>query len=209
MNDCEIDGGAQTDHWAHLGPSAQRGGPHFAELIEQIRRVQDEVVAAHVPVAAAAQIVGQLSEIADTLAAHGVTALDAPAGARLDLPGRGHPFLPAAVVDSWTDTEVRAHVTFTRYFLGGNGAATGGAHAVLFNEILGRLSAGGGRPMSRTAYIHVNYRRVTPVGRRLELEARIDRIEGRKRFASGRLLDGAVTVADAHGLFIQLLPGQP
>jgi hypothetical protein len=85
----------------------------------------------------------------------------------------------------------------------------GGAHAVLFNEILGRLSAGGGRPLSRTAYIHVNYRSVTPIGRRLELDATLDRVEGRKRFVSGRLLSGTVTVADAEGLFVELLAGQP
>jgi acyl-coenzyme A thioesterase PaaI-like protein len=104
---------------------------------------------------------------------------------------------------------VRAHATFNRFHLGGNGAASGGAHAVLFNEILGRLSAGGGRPLSRTAYIHVDYRSATPTGRRLELDATLDRVDGRKRFVSGRLRDGATTVADAEGLFVELLPGQP
>ncbi|MBB2773153.1 UNVERIFIED_ORG: hypothetical protein GGE11_004087 [Mycolicibacterium obuense] len=187
----------------------QRGGPHFADLVEQLRRVQDGFVGARLPSKTGAVVLEQLSDIADTLAAHQVAPLDAPAGARLDLPGRGHPFLPPHVVDEWTETRVRAHVTFARYHLGGNGAATGGAHAVLFNEILGRLSAGGGRPLSRTAYVHVNYRSVTPIGRRLEIEATLDRIDGRKRFVSGRLLDGTVTVADAEGLFVELLPGQP
>jgi hypothetical protein len=166
--------GAQTDYWAHLGPTSDRGGPHFADLIDQIRRVQDGVVAARLPADAAAQLVAQLAEVADVLAAHEVAALEAPAGARLDLPGRGHPFVPPHVVDKRTGSEVRAHVTFTRYFLGGNGAATGGAHAVLFNEILGRLSIGSGRPLSRTA----NYRHIT-IGRRLDIEAALDRIEGR------------------------------
>jgi acyl-coenzyme A thioesterase PaaI-like protein len=132
----------------------QRGGTSFADLVAQLRRVQD-------------------------------------------------------VIDEWTDTHVRAHVTFSRFHLGGNGAASGGAHAVLFNEILGRLSAGGGRPLSRTAYIHVDYRNVTPTSRRLELDATLDRVDGRKRFVSGRLRDGATTVADAEGLFVELLPGQP
>jgi hypothetical protein len=188
---------------------SQRGGQDFAYLVDQFRRVQDGFVGAVLPTEVAAEVVGQLSVIADTLAAHQVDPLDAPSGARLDLPGRGHPFLPPHVVDEWTDTHVRAHITFARFHLGGNGAAMGGAHAVLFNEILGRLSAGGGRPLSRTAYLHVNYRSVTPIGRRLELDATLDRVDGRKRFVSGRLLDGTVTVADAEGLFVELLAGQP
>ena len=188
---------------------SHRGGPDFAHLVDQLRRVQDGFAGADLPSEVAAEMLGRLSAVADTLAAHQVDPFDAPAGARLDLPGRGHPFLPPHVIDEWTDTRVQAHVTFTRYHLGGNGAAMGGAHAVLFNEILGRLSAGGGRPLSRTAYIHVNYRSVTPIGRRLNLDASVDRVEGRKRFVSGRLLDGIVTVADAEGLFVELLAGQP
>lgn len=202
-------GGAQTDVWSHQGAVSQRGGSHFADLIEQVRRVQDAVVAASLPDDATERVARHLAEIADILAVHEVGPLDAPAGARLDLPGRGHPLLPPFVVERWTEREVRAHVTFSRYFLGGNGAATGGAHAVLFNEILGRLSASAGRPLSRTAYVHVNYRCVAPIGRRLTVEARVERIEGRKRFVTGRLFDGPLVIADAEGLFVELLPGQP
>ncbi|MBB5160612.1 hypothetical protein [Mycobacterium sp. AZCC_0083] len=50
---------------------------------------------------------------------------------------------------------------------------------------------------------------MTPIGRRLELDATLDRVEGRKRFVSGRLRDGTATVADAEGLFVELFPGQP
>ncbi len=155
---------AQTDVWDHQGVMSQRGGPYFVDVIEQVRRIQDGFVAARLPDDDAERIARHLTEIADTLAAHEVSPLDAPAGARLDRPARGHPLLPPFVVDRWTEHEVHAQVTFTPYFLGGNGAATGGAHAVLFNEILGSLSASGGRPLSRTAYVHINYRHVTPIG---------------------------------------------
>jgi hypothetical protein len=188
---------------------SQRGGQGFADLVDQFRRLQDGFVGAGLPAEVASDVLNRLRGVADTLSAHQVDPVDAPSGARLDLPGRGHPFLPPHVVDEWTDAHVRAHVTFARFHLGGNGAAMGGAHSVLFNEILGRLSAGGGRTLSRTAYIHVNYRSVTPIGRRLELDATLDRVEGRKRFVSGRLLSGTVTVADAEGLFVELLAGQP
>lgn len=157
---------------------------------------------AQLPADVAARIAGELSEIADTLSAHRGAPTDAAAGARADLPGRGHPFLPPHVIDTWTGTEVRAHITYSDYFVGANGVAAG-AHSVVFSDILGRLSAGGGRPISRAAYLHVNFRSATPIGRRLDVEATLDRIEGRKRFISGRLLDGDVVVADAEGLFIE------
>lgn len=107
------------------------------------------------------------------------------------------------MIDVWTDTEVRGHVTFNEYFAGAN-STTAGAIGVVFSDLLGRLSIGGGRAVSRAAYVHVNFRSVTPVGRRLEVEAAIDRIEGRKRFISGRLSDGDTVVADAEGLFVEL-----
>jgi acyl-coenzyme A thioesterase PaaI-like protein len=186
-----------------------RGGPHFAGLVHQVRRLQDGFTGANLPLDVAKDALDRLTVIADTMAAHQVDPLEAPAGARLDLPGRGHPFLPPHVIEEWTDARVRAQVTFTRLHLGGNGAASGGAHAVLFNEILGRLSAGGGRPLSRTAYIHVNYRSVTPIGRQLTVDATLDRVDGRKRYVTGRLCSGTDVVADAEGLFVELLPGQP
>jgi len=37
-------GGAQTDVGGQQGAKPQRGGPHFADLIERVRRVQDSVV---------------------------------------------------------------------------------------------------------------------------------------------------------------------
>jgi len=79
----------------------------------------------------------------------------------------------------------------------------------VFDDLLGRLANAGGRRTSRTAYLTVNYRSITPIGRELRLEGRVDRQEGRKRFLTGRLFDGDTLCADAEGLFIELRPGQP
>jgi hypothetical protein len=49
-------GGAQTDVGGQQGAMPQRGGPHFADLIEQVRRVQDSVEAARLPRDAAGRI---------------------------------------------------------------------------------------------------------------------------------------------------------
>ena len=63
--------------------------------------------------------------------------------------------------------------------------------------------------MARTAFLKVNFRKVTPLDVELFFEATSDRIEGRKRWGSARLLDAAGNVlADCEGLFLQLLPGQ-
>jgi hypothetical protein len=43
----------------------------------------------------------------------------------------------------------------------------------------------------------------------LQLDAGIDRIEGRKIFVAGRLLDGDDVLCEAEALFLKLLPGQP
>ena len=64
-------------------------------------------------------------------------------------------------------------------------------------------------PPARTAYLTVNYRAITPIEVELRLEASVDRTEGRKTWATGRLYDGERLVADAEGLFVKLRPGMP
>jgi hypothetical protein len=71
------------------------------------------------------------------------------------------------------------------------------------------LGNSGGRTRARTAYLHVNYRAITPVDHELVLRAAIGREEDRKRFVTGTLHDGERLVADAEGLFVELRPGQP
>lgn len=78
----------------------------------------------------------------------------------------------------------------------------------MFDEVLGRLSNAGGRPMARTAYPHVNFRAITPIDVALRVEARFDREEGRKRYLTGAHYDSATLTADAEALFLTLLPGQ-
>ena len=79
---------------------------------------------------------------------------------------------------------------------------------LLFDDVLGRLSNSSGGPPARTAYLHVNFRRITPIGPELQVEATFDREEGRKRYLSGRLTKDGVLLADAEGLFVVLEPGQ-
>jgi acyl-coenzyme A thioesterase PaaI-like protein len=100
-------------------------------------------------------------------------------------------------------------VVFRRLHLGGGGAAHGGTLPLLFDEVLGRLSNSGDRPTARTAYLKVNYRHITPLNTELDVEGRLERQDGRKRWITGRLAHGDTLLADAEGLFVQLRPGQP
>lgn len=77
----------------------------------------------------------------------------------------------------------------------------GGVIALLFDQLLGagqRISGTGGR----TGTLATRYLRPTPVNTPLRLVARIDRIEGRKKFLIGELWDGEVMTASCEGIFI-------
>jgi acyl-coenzyme A thioesterase PaaI-like protein len=130
------------------------------------------------------------------------------AGHLREVPGRGQALAPVFTPAEWDEQHVRGHVRLGRFYLGGNGAAHGGVLPLLFDEVLGRL-ANTGRTRSRTAYLHVDYRAITPIGPTLEVRARFDREEGRKRFLTGEVVHEGVVTAQAQGLFVELREGQP
>jgi acyl-CoA thioesterase FadM len=67
-----------------------------------------------------------------------------------------------------------------------------------------------GRPISRTAFLHVDYRKVTPIDTVLTARGWLREAEGRKAFVNAELLDADGNVlAESNGLMIRLLPGQP
>ena len=55
----------------------------------------------------------------------------------------------------------------------------------------------------------MNYRKIAPIEKELQVDARLDRTEERKIFVAGRLLDGVAVLAEAEALFVKLNPGQP
>jgi acyl-coenzyme A thioesterase PaaI-like protein len=189
-------------------PSSEDGGPDFARMIEALRLVQERITTASPPYDMVAETADTLEKLAATLAPFEVDEGRQIAAHRIDLPGRGQALVPVMHLDEWDDEHVSAQVTLGRFYLGAGGAAHGGALGLVFDELLGRL-ANTGRSRSRTAYLHVNYRAVTPIGPELRVSARVDRIEGRKRFLTGTIHHGDTLTADAEGLFVELRPGQP
>ena len=84
---------------------------------------------------------------------------------------------------------------------------------LLFDHMFGMVSHAAGRPISRTAFLHVDYRAVTPIETPLLARGRLTRTEGRKAFVAAELVDprgfGDAVLAEANGLMVRLLPGQP
>ena len=192
-----------------LRTARPRGGEAFAAAFAAQRLVQDRFAGAALPPDVADQVTEQLHLLAELLGEHQLPEAGRHDGWRPDLPGRGLPMMPPYVLDEEDETSLRGRVTFTRFYLGGNGAAHGGAHPMLFDDVLGRVMNHHQPGVARTVSLTVNYRRITPIDVELAFEATLDRVEGRKRWGSARLYDpsGAV-VADCAAFFLQLLPGQ-
>ena len=177
-------------------------------MIEALRLVQERITAASPPDQVVTETADVLEKLAATLGPYEVDESRQIAGRRMDLPGRGQALVPVLDIDDWDVQHVRARVTLGRFYLGAGGAAHGGVLSLIFDEMLGRL-ANTGRTRSRTAFLHVNYRNITPIGPELRVEAHVDRVEGRKRFLTGAIYHDGTLTAAAEGLFVELKPGQP
>ncbi|MFI6868069.1 PaaI family thioesterase [Nocardia sp. NPDC050406] len=185
-------------------------GPNFGPFVDAMRTLQDLAVSVDAPDEVFGQALARARDLIDLLEPHRAPELASPAGRSTKLPGRGSLLmLPWQIVEAGPNG-IRSQGVFRRYHLGGNGAAHGGVLPLLFDDLFGALVHYAGRPISRTAYLHVNYRKVTPLETPLTVVGTVDRVEGRKTFVSARLLDESETLlADCEGLMVQLLPWQP
>lgn len=198
---------AASVSWLPTAADQQRAS--YAAMVDSLRVLQDSVAAAAPPADVSGKVAQALSVLADVLGRHSVGE-DRQLFNRLpEAPGYGGALTPLFLVDVAGPDHVAGRVTFTRFHLGGGGAAHGGATALLFDSVLGRLANSGGRARARTAQLDLTYRRVAPIDREIEVHGRIVHEEGRKRFLTGTLSLGDEVLAEAHGLFVTLLPGQP
>jgi acyl-coenzyme A thioesterase PaaI-like protein len=188
--------------WLVAPPSVLFEGPGFARMIEALRALQNQVAAALPTPALVADATEQFERLAAAFGAAQVPEAQRVFGRRKDLPGRGQALVPPARLEVADAQHVIAWVNFGPLYLGSGGAVHGGAIPLLFDEMMGKLSNVGGRTHARTAYLHVDYRALTPVGEELRVSARVDREEGRKRYLSGALHHGEKLLAEAEGLFV-------
>jgi acyl-coenzyme A thioesterase PaaI-like protein len=187
-----------------------KGGPDYGRFIEAVRSLQDHAKAADAPDDVIARAADLVEDVSKLLAPYWADEWSSPSGRRLDLPNRGNILQVPAELAKTDDDKVTGTIGFRRFHLGRNGAVHGGSIAMLFDSLLGYTAAKLTRsPYQRTAYLHVNYRQIVPIEKELQVEAGIERIDGRKIFVEGRILDGETVLADAEALFVRLLPGQP
>nr|WP_255670404.1 hotdog domain-containing protein [Aeromicrobium wangtongii] len=119
------------------------------------------------------------------------------------LPSRGHLALPPVVVDLSEEDRIEGTLTFGPFFLGGGGAAHGGAILTVFDEVLGVLATADGKP-ARTAYLKSDFRSPVLLDTPVRVRAWVDRVEGRKRFIRGDMWAGETLCAEVDSLFVEL-----
>ncbi|MFE3290151.1 PaaI family thioesterase [Rhodococcus sp. NPDC059234] len=186
------------------------GGPDFGRLIAALRTVQDLAVSTAPPADAVRLAAEQAEALAATLEPFRVREGLQAGGRAMGLPGRGSLLMMPWTIEKFDETGVRSTGVFRRFHMGGNGAAHGGTLPLLFDDLFGMITHAYGRPISRTAYLHVNYRKITPIDTPLTVEGQVDRVEGRKTFVSARLVDAeGALLADCDALMLVLMPGQP
>ncbi len=174
-----------------------------------MRQLQSALAAARPSPELSVDIASQLSSLSLVLEEQRVDEERRLCGRQWTVPGRAQ-FLSPPV--EWVEVAAEhrvARIRFDDFYLGGHGAAHGGAISLVFDEFLGAIANGNGRGRSRTAYLHVDYRAVVPVGRDLTIAARLTSLDRRKILVTGELSDGDRLLAEANGLFVTLLPGQP
>jgi acyl-coenzyme A thioesterase PaaI-like protein len=185
-------------------------GPGFGPFLTSMRRLQDLAVSADPDSDTWVQAAKRVDELVALLepfdAAEGV----GPAGRVPDLPGGGSLLMAPFEVTKFEADGVELTVQFSRFHVGGNSAVHGGVLPLLFDSIFGMVIHAAGRPISRTGFLHVDYRSVTPIDTVLSARGWIREVEGRKAFVNADLHrpDGTLC-AEANGLMIRLLPGQP
>ncbi|GAB3200751.1 PaaI family thioesterase [Nocardioides hungaricus] len=174
----------------------------YDELVSAVRRMLDVLVETVPDPERSVLLAREVDALTRSIGAAGAPGAEPLAGHVESAPGRAHPILPQVHVDHRDDVLIRGRVVFSEFFHGAGRAAHGGAIALLFDEVLGRQVNSRTTAHCRTAYLHVDFRQLALVGAEHVIESRLDELDGRKQFASGRLWRDDVLVAEARGLFV-------
>jgi acyl-coenzyme A thioesterase PaaI-like protein len=184
--------------------------PELGRFVAAMRRLQDLTVSTDPESAMWATAAERIEDLCALLQEHQVLEGRAPAGRVIDLPGLGHPLLPPWTVTDFGPDGVTMEGLFTRSHVGGNNAVHGGMIPLLYDWHFGMIVSTAGLSPSRTAYLHVDYRNITPIDEPLTAYGRIAEIDGRKAFVTATMTaaDGTL-LSEANGLMVRLLPHQP
>jgi acyl-coenzyme A thioesterase PaaI-like protein len=182
----------------------------LGRFVTALRRLQDLTVSTRPDDQTWATAAQHIENACALLDGHQVPETQAVAGRVLALPGLGHPLMPPwHVTESGPDGVVmRGH--FTQSHVGGNHAVHGGMIPLFYDWLFGMVVSTADIPPTRTGFLHVDYRKITPIDEPLEARGRIARVDGRKYFIDATMTDAdGALLSEANGLMVRLLPHQP
>ncbi|MEO3828577.1 PaaI family thioesterase [Actinomadura sp. B10D3] len=182
----------------------------LAELAARVRELAEAAVLTRAGAAQAAAIAGEVAALTARLTAERRDAPPfVPPGERTmdrqianPVTGTANPIAPPVVLTVGSGGIVRGEFTLGHLYEGPPSYVHGGVSAMVLDQALGMAAAASGTP-GMTATLETRYRRPTPLGVPLRVEAKASRVEGRKVYASGAISapDGRVTV-EATAMFI-------
>jgi hypothetical protein len=177
----------------------------FAEFVSTMRRFQDLVSSSDPDDYTWRSATVHLNALTALLEPHQAAEGRPPAGRALELPGMGNPLLPPWRITAAGPDGTTLHGHFSRYYLGANGIVLGGALPLLFDWTFAIAVTAAGRPLSRTGYLNIDYRKPTRIDTDLTVAAQVIDIDGRKTTLTAALTDAEGTVlAEAETLMIGL-----
>lgn len=188
----------------------QDAPPELGRFVAALHRLQDLTVSTRPDSAVWAAAAEHIENAWALLDGHQVSEVDAVAGRVLSLPGLGHPLLPPWTLTSAGPDGVTMAGHFTQSHIGGNRAVHGGMIPLLYDWLFGMVVTSAEIRPTRTAYLHVDYRKVTPIEEPLTAHGHVSKTDGRKAFITATMtaVDGTV-LTEANGLMVRLLPHQP
>jgi acyl-coenzyme A thioesterase PaaI-like protein len=184
--------------------------PELGRFIAALRRLQDLTVSTNPGGTLWAEAAEHLETACAILDGHQVPETGAVAGRVLSIPGLAHPLMPPWTVTGAGVDGVTMAGHFTEAHVGGNRAVHGGIIPLLYDWLFGMtVTAADIRP-TRTAFLNVDYRKITPINEPLAAHGTITEVDARKVFIAATMTaaDGAV-LSEANGLMVRLLPHQP
>ncbi|HLX88478.1 MAG TPA: PaaI family thioesterase, partial [Acidimicrobiales bacterium] len=118
--------------------------------------------------------------------------------------GFANPIAPPVVVEAHSGG-LRGTAFFDYPYEGPPTCVHGGVIAMVFDELLGAANIVAGCP-AMTGTLTIRYRKPTPLRTTLHLEAACLGRQGRKITARGTISHGDLLLAEAEGIFIELIP---
>ena len=206
--------------YAFMDPAEDLARARKHELVREVKRLIDLV--AHIDVERAdrdelAQLADDEAELADRLDAQpslydrgGLAIQDGPQGALLErsgISGRANPLAPPM---QWhPDGDIlRGWATYSPAYEGPIGHVHGGFVAAAFDDLMGMAQMASGIA-GYTGTLTVKMLRPTPLGRRIDYEAGVDRVDGRKIYVWAKSRDAETLLAEAEIVFIAPRAGMP